>query len=54
MEDKFDKVMQLILNLRAKLRKDKNYQMSDKIRDDLSKIGISVKDSADSATWHIE
>jgi cysteinyl-tRNA synthetase len=53
-EDKFNKVMQLILNLRAKLRKDKNYQMSDKIRDDLSEIGISVKDSADSATWHIE
>jgi len=53
-KDKLDQVMEILLNLRATLRTEKNFQMSDKIRSDLDKAGITVKDTADGATWQIK
>ena len=37
-------VLKILLNIREKARKDRNYDLSDQIRDDLSKIGISLND----------
>lgn len=49
--DKFDKAMHLIIDLRAKLRDEKNYALADLIRDKLTEMGISLKDSPDGTTW---
>lgn len=44
-------LMKVILELRAKAKADKDYATSDVIRDELSKIGISVMDTKDGASW---
>ncbi len=38
----------LLIELRKKARTDKNFVLSDKIRDDLKKLGIQIKDGKDS------
>ena len=44
-ENKKDKeLLDFILNLRDELRKNKNYELSDKIRDELTKLGYEVND----------
>jgi cysteinyl-tRNA synthetase len=52
-KDKLDQVMEILLNLRVTFRKENNYQMSDKIRTELNRVGITVKDTPDGATWQI-
>lgn len=37
----------LLIDLRKKARTDKNFALSDKIRDDLKKLGIQIKDGKD-------
>jgi len=49
-----DGLMELILSLRKNAKTNKDFATSDKIRDDLQKIGISVKDTKDGAIWNIE
>jgi cysteinyl-tRNA synthetase len=39
--------IELLIELRKKSRTDKNFALSDKIRDDLKKLGIQVKDGKD-------
>ncbi|HRG09919.1 MAG TPA: class I tRNA ligase family protein, partial [Cyclobacteriaceae bacterium] len=39
--------IELLIELRKKSRTDKNFALSDKIRDDLKKLGIKVKDGKD-------
>ncbi|MBS1487074.1 MAG: cysteine--tRNA ligase [Bacteroidetes bacterium] len=39
--------IQVLINLRKKVRADKNFVLSDKIRDDLKAIGIQLKDGKD-------
>ena len=48
-----DKVMQMVLDIRAKAKADKDWAMSDKIRDDLNEAGIIIKDTPDGAIWEI-
>jgi len=43
--------MQLIIDLRAKAKSDKDFATADKIRDSLTKLGISVKDGKDGTSW---
>jgi cysteinyl-tRNA synthetase len=47
-------LMDLILTLRQNAKANKDYATSDQIRDALSKIGISVKDTKEGATWNKE
>jgi cysteinyl-tRNA synthetase len=47
-------LMDLILNLRQNAKANKDYATSDQIRDALTKIGISVKDTKDGANWSKE
>lgn len=39
--------IELLIDLRKKARTDKNFALSDKIRDDLKKLGIQIKDGKD-------
>ncbi len=48
------KLMDLILKLRQQAKTDKNYALSDNIRDELNLAGITVKDSKEGATWSKE
>ena len=42
-----------ILGLREKARKNKEYEKADQIRDDLSQMGIEVKDAPHGVEWEI-
>jgi cysteinyl-tRNA synthetase len=46
-----DGLVNLILELRSEVRTQKLWQLSDKIRDGLNKIGIVVEDKKDGASW---
>lgn len=47
-------LMNLIIEIRKQARTDKNWALSDKIRDELSLIGIIIKDTKDGSSWTIE
>lgn len=49
--DKVEGLMNLILELRKDVRAKKDFASSDKIRDELLKVGIQVKDGKDGVTW---
>ena len=44
-------LMEAILNLRKEARERKDFAASDRIRDELAKINIRIKDTKDGATW---
>lgn len=46
-----DDLMQLIIDLRADARANKDWTTSDKIRDQLSEAGIQIKDSKEGSSW---
>jgi cysteinyl-tRNA synthetase len=46
-----DKLIELLINLRQKLRVEKNYKLSDEIRDTLKDLGIILEDSKDGSKW---
>jgi cysteinyl-tRNA synthetase len=49
-----DGLMKLILEIRSNARANKDWPTSDKIRDSLAGLNISVKDTKDGATWEID
>ena len=50
----FDAAMQLIIQLRKQARTDKNWALSDQIRDELKVAGIIIKDGKDGTTYELE
>jgi cysteinyl-tRNA synthetase len=46
-----DGLMQLILEIRSQAREQKDWGTSDKIRDALAAVGISIKDGKDGVSW---
>ena len=48
-----DGLMDLIIDIRAEARSDKNWGISDKIRDALSSLDIQLKDGADGTEWTV-
>ncbi|MFA7138782.1 MAG: cysteine--tRNA ligase, partial [Bacteroidales bacterium] len=50
-EKMLDKLMQMVIELRKEAREKKDWNTSDKIRDDLKKAGIQIKDTRDGAEW---
>lgn len=48
-----DGIMQVILDIRATAKAKKDFVTSDKIRDELLKQGIQIKDSKEGATWSL-
>lgn len=49
--DAVDGLMKLMLEIRSKVRMEKNYALSDAIRDGLKELGISIKDTPKGAIW---
>lgn len=43
-DDKLDGLIHLLIDMRKKARTDRNYALSDKIRDDLKKLGVQLMD----------
>ena len=52
-EKAFGKVVDMVLDLRAKAKAAKDWATSDRIRDDLAALGFEVKDTKDGATWKL-
>jgi cysteinyl-tRNA synthetase len=44
----------LLIDLRAKLRKEKNFGLADEIRKRLTELGVTLEDRADGTRWRIE
>jgi cysteinyl-tRNA synthetase len=47
-------LMDLVLELRATARRNKDFAMADRIRDVLHEIGIVLEDRKDGTTWRVE
>ena len=52
-EEAFAKVVDMVLELRAKAKAEKDWATSDRIRDELAAAGFEVKDTKDGATWKL-
>ncbi len=52
-DDKFTETVNLLLNIRLEAKQNKDFATSDKIRDELNKIGIIVKDKKDGFEWEL-
>lgn len=48
-----EKVMQLVLDMRAKAKTEKDFSTSDEIRNKLTEAGIQVKDGKEGASWSL-
>lgn len=49
----FEKAVDLLLELRSDAKKNKNWSMADKIRDELKQIGFEVMDTKDGFEWRL-
>jgi len=47
-------IMEIVLDVRKELKSKKDFNASDKLRNDLEKIHIKIKDTKDGATWSVE
>jgi len=48
-----DDLIRLLIELRADLRKAKQFQLADRVRDGLSSLGVELRDGAQGTTWAI-
>ena len=51
--DKIDAVMELLIKLRKEARENKNWKLSDQIRDELIALGIQLKDGREGTSYTI-
>jgi cysteinyl-tRNA synthetase len=47
-----DRFIALLVEIRTEMRKEKNWAMSDLIRDRLKDLGVAIEDSKDGTIWH--
>ncbi|MBM7623961.1 cysteine--tRNA ligase [Sporohalobacter salinus] len=47
-------LIELLLEVRSKARKDKNWELADQIRDELAKLGIVLEDTPQGTDWKLE
>ena len=52
-EDAFGKVVDMLLEQRAKAKANKDWATSDLIRDNLAQLGFVVKDTKDGVAWKL-
>ncbi len=50
---KIDELLKIIIDIRDKARKEKNFELSDEIREKLRKIGLQIEDGEDKTRWKI-
>ena len=53
-EAAYGKVVDMVLDLRAKAKANKDWAVSDQIRDALAEVGFQVKDTKDGVTWKLD
>ncbi|SMO69320.1 cysteinyl-tRNA synthetase [Saccharicrinis carchari] len=53
-DDKLHEVMDLLLQLRNDLKEKKDWATSDRIRDELNRMGFIIKDGTTSASWQLK
>jgi cysteinyl-tRNA synthetase len=46
-----EELVELLISIRSDLRKEKNYKLSDKIRDELKDMGIQLEDTPKGVVW---
>ena len=46
-------VMQMVLSIRAEAKTRKDFNTSDKVRDELNKLGIVIRDGKDGSSWAV-
>lgn len=52
-EEAYGKVVDMVLELRAKAKAEKDWTTSDKIRDSLSEAGFEIKDTKEGVSWRL-
>jgi cysteinyl-tRNA synthetase len=50
-DGKINELMELIIHIRENARKEKNYELSDEIREKLRTVGIQIEDAEDGPRW---
>ena len=53
LESEFKRKVEQKIETRNSARKAKNFAESDRIRDELAKMGVVLKDTKDGTTWEI-
>jgi cysteinyl-tRNA synthetase len=53
-EDRENALIQMLIEMRAQARLNKNYAESDRIRDELAKVGVILEDRSDSTIWKVQ
>jgi cysteinyl-tRNA synthetase len=53
-DEKFGQIMEVLLEVRAKARQKKDWEMSDLIRDKLKDLGIVIEDTPQGARWTLK
>jgi len=48
-----EKLVKLLIEVRGEYRKEKNWEMSDKIRDNLKEAGITLEDNPKRILWKL-
>jgi cysteinyl-tRNA synthetase len=44
----------LLIDLRARLRKEKNFKLADEVRDRLTALGVTLEDRPEGTTWRLQ
>ncbi|MBM3162940.1 MAG: cysteine--tRNA ligase [Chlorobi bacterium] len=52
--DALEKVMAILLEMRAEARKNRDFLLSDRIRDKLLEAGVEIKDTREGASWSLK
>ena len=47
-----DPLIDLLVEVRGELRKQKLWALSDRVRNRLSELGVTIEDSKDGSSWH--
>jgi cysteinyl-tRNA synthetase len=47
-------LIKMIIEIRDNAKKDKKYEISDQIRDQLAKLGVSIKDGKNGTTFVVD
>lgn len=47
------KLIEMLLEMRVQAKTNKDYATSDKIRDELNKLGVKVMDTKDGFDWEV-
>lgn len=53
LDDISEELILLLIRYRSQFKKDKNWEMADKIRNDLKEMGITLKDTPTGTNWNI-